>query len=488
MGLFDGKKFDLQSAVGKIQGKIADIAQTTESANVKTDSAPNDNLGKIMFCSNCGTKLNSDAKFCHGCGTAIQGKQEAQVIPSVQMPSVPPIPPQSNNSERQQEYVEQNEPNKIESSNARQNDFVGNVKKCPACGAELSSFTAICPTCGHEINSVSGSNSIKDFSERIDEYDRQISASSIKSKGGWSAWSTNLRIGWVVLNIYTFCIPLLVRAIINLIRFFMPKLSPQEKIKTAFIENYHFPNEKEAIAEALLFIKTKMLFMESDTDKYSLHWSRVWSNKAAQLYQKADIMFHGDKISEEAYFTIKQCQTKIKKKRILVPIITIASIFLVISILCVSCGIRHSNEDFPNTKNATNSIVSEETLEQFVTSYEKAEFVKYNSPASENGLGNSKIYFLCTLDKTEIFETNESYSIILGYATDESGNQWLIELHIIPIVSKTTFDSYIGKNIVLRGVYDGFSETKEMPVVILDEMIALDTGEEVFGMQKVLDE
>lgn len=90
--------------------------------------------------------------------------------------------------------------------------------------------------------------------------------------------------------------------------------------------------------------------------------------------------------------------------------------------------------------------------------------------------------------KRGFYETNASTSIILGYATDESGNQWLIELHIVPVVSKTAFDSYIGKNIVLRGVYDGFSGAKEMPVVILDEMMILDTGEIVFGIARFLDE
>lgn len=406
----------------------------------------------MPFCSNCGKELNNNVKFCPECGA------------------------KSLN-------IEQKQLSKIESSNVRQNEFVGNVKKCPACGAELSSFTAICPTCGHEINSTSGSNSIKDFSERIDEYDRQIFASSIKSKCGWATWSTGLRIGWVILNVYTLCIPLLVYAIRDLIRFFMPKLSPEEKGKTAFIENYHFPNEKEAIVEALLFIKTKMLFMESDTDKYSLHWARVWNNKSIQLYQKADTMFHGDKVSEEAYYTIKQCQAKIKKKRIVAPLITIVSIFLVISINCVSCGIKQSNEDLTDN----NSTVSEEMFEQFISGYEKAEFDKYNSLASGNNMADSRIYFYCTLDKTEILKTDGTISI-LGYVTDESTHKWLIQLHFVPAVSETAFDSYIGKNIVLRGVYSGFSGTMEMPVVVLDEMIVLDTGETVIGMQKLLDE
>lgn len=135
----------------------------------------------------------------------------------------------------------------------------------------------------------------------------------------------------------------------------------------------------------------------------------------------------------------------------------------------------------------TSPAVSKETLERFINGYETVEFNKYNSPASENGLEDSRIYFYCTLDRIEILEANDTTSI-LGYVTDDTDNEWLIQLHFVPAVSKTAFDSYVGEELVLRGVYSGFSGTKEMPVVVLDEMIVLSTGENVMGMQKLLDE
>ena len=147
-----------------------------------------------------------------------------------------------------------------------------------------------------------------------------------------------------------------------------------------------------------------------------------------------------------------------------------------------------SNEP-PNSENASDNNSTSNKIDvpaDFIVGYEKAEFSKYNSPASENGLGDSRIYFNCTLNKTEILEADGTTSI-LGYVTDNAGNEWLIQLHFVPAVSKTSFDSYVGKELILRGVYSGFSGTKEMPVVVLDEMIVLDTGENVFGMQKILD-
>lgn len=144
-------------------------------------------------------------------------------------------------------------------------------------------------------------------------------------------------------------------------------------------------------------------------------------------------------------------------------------------------------DKFNNILDGNSSTISKAKLEQFIKGYEKAEFARYNSPASENGLGDSRICFYCTLDKIEFFEANETTSI-LGYVTDEGGNEWLIQLHFVPASSKNAFDSYVGKELILRGVYIGFSLVKEMPVAVLEEMIVVDTGKSVAGMQKLLDE
>ena len=148
---------------------------------------------------------------------------------------------------------------------------------------------------------------------------------------------------------------------------------------------------------------------------------------------------------------------------------------------------KENIDEFNNIMNGSSSTISKETLEQFINGYDNAVFDDYNSPASENGLGDSRIYIYCTLDKTEILEADGTTSI-LGYVTDETDNEWLIQLHFVPAVSKTAFDTYVGKELILRGVYSGFSGTKKMPVVVLDEMIVLATGENVVGMQKLLDE
>lgn len=44
---------------------------------------------------------------------------------------------------------------------------VGNIKKCPACGAEVGSMVAFCPECGHEFNNVDANKSVQRLSEQL---------------------------------------------------------------------------------------------------------------------------------------------------------------------------------------------------------------------------------------------------------------------------------------------------------------------------------
>lgn len=136
---------------------------------------------------------------------------------------------------------------------------------------------------------------------------------------------------------------------------------------------------------------------------------------------------------------------------------------------------------------ATTGVDVSNQIADFVDSYEKAEFDKFNSLASENGLADTRIYFECTLDKTEVLEADDTKSI-LGYFTDASGNQWLVQMHVIPIVTETYFDTAKGKEVVVKGAYSGYSKKKNMPVVILDEMLIVENGTVMNGMQKLLDE
>ena len=140
-----------------------------------------------------------------------------------------------------------------------------------------------------------------------------------------------------------------------------------------------------------------------------------------------------------------------------------------------------STVEEPHTKS------TEEIPSAFLEGYEKADFSKYNSPASENGLGGKRIYITGTLDKIEILEADGTQTI-LGYLVESGGYTWLIKMHAVPIVTATNFDEAIGKEVICTVVYDGYSEKKEMPSTTLNEIMILENGKTFFGMQKLLDE
>ena len=97
----------------------------------------------MKFCTNCGKQLNDDAKFCDTCGAPISGTQT---------PSIPGI----------------NE--NVADETKRKEVFVGERRKCPVCGVEISAFALTCPN-GHELSGVKVSNIAKDFQEGLIKYE-----------------------------------------------------------------------------------------------------------------------------------------------------------------------------------------------------------------------------------------------------------------------------------------------------------------------------
>lgn len=195
-------------------------------------------------CSNCGTPFYKDAHYCMQCGTSIDGYIAGQ---------------------RRQEYA-------------------GKVIKCPSCGTEIPSFTAICPGCGHEINSDRVSASLKAFIAEINECDEAIAKKPPIKKKWWE--------------------------------FGKRMLTVEERKKVSVIEDFPFPNERESILEALLLIRSKVSFLASEPGNgKTSYWARLWSTKAEQLYVKAEIMLNGDAAAKTAYSDIVAFWKRIKKKR-----------------------------------------------------------------------------------------------------------------------------------------------------------------------------
>lgn len=229
----------------------------------------------MKYCSYCGHQLHEESEFCSGCGK--------QVLEAKQEPD-----------------------------NKRKTTYVGEVRKCPSCGAQIHSFTAVCSECGHEINSGHIDSSLKNFAEKLSEYDALISSDSIPvNKSNWDSWGFWKKTGWILINIYTLFIPLAISKANSRKKTIF---SPSEQNKASFIDHYIFPNEREPILEALLFIKGQMSSLLSrKVNGDSAYWSGVWMGKANQLYAKAQIMLEGDRIANNTYDEISKLNEQIDR-------------------------------------------------------------------------------------------------------------------------------------------------------------------------------
>lgn len=56
---------------------------------------------------------------------------------------------------------------------APKSDKYGDVKKCPACGAMIESFTARCPSCGHEFSNIAANSSIQKLFEMLNKVEAE---------------------------------------------------------------------------------------------------------------------------------------------------------------------------------------------------------------------------------------------------------------------------------------------------------------------------
>ncbi len=256
----------------------------------------------MAFCSNCGVRLNERAKYCPDCGSSVATL--------------------------------------IEVTTKRKQEYLGSIIKCPSCGEELPSLTARCPSCGHEINQARVSSSIRLFADQINQWDIAIVSGPNPPKKGWNSWGTGARVMWVILNIYTLCIPLVFYFTLPLFKYgHTPSLSVSEKNKATFIENYTFPNDRESIIEALLFIKAKTTFLASEplNDK-AAYWYRLWTAKAEQIYQKSEIVLKRDEIVQNVYDDIqkdgKVVKDQVKKKAFLGAAIII-TVIMCLTLICI---------------------------------------------------------------------------------------------------------------------------------------------------------
>lgn len=98
----------------------------------------------MKFCTKCGNQLSDQANFCDKCGSPVSNAQ------------TPPPTPGANEN--------------VADETKRKEVFVGERRKCPICGVEISAFALTCPN-GHELSGVKVSNIAKEFHDGLIKYE-----------------------------------------------------------------------------------------------------------------------------------------------------------------------------------------------------------------------------------------------------------------------------------------------------------------------------
>lgn len=129
--------------------------------------------------------------------------------------------------------------------------------------------------------------------------------------------------------------------------------------------------------------------------------------------------------------------------------------------------------------------LSDEVAVKFVEGYEAAEFSKYNSPASENGLAGNKIYLQAKLDSVDVIKTDAGTDIIYGFFTDNNDHRWYSTLNVTLFDDTSNYSNLIEKPLVVCGIYQGYSEKYKVPAFDMYKLMNLDTGDTKTGFAKI---
>ena len=196
----------------------------------------------------------------------------------------------------------------------REQEYVGTIRKCPNCGAELQSFTGICPSCGHELNDNRVNDSVKDFFLRLEAVASNKNENEIQS----------------------------------------------------LIENYVVPNNKESILEffvlAASLLKTNVNPF-SPSGRRNARFNEMWKTKLNQLSMKAKIILASDPdgVSKIAMIQkeVDSANAKAKKAKIGVIAAVVVAVAIIIGVGAFSIVDRKGafievpKETFISTENIT---------------------------------------------------------------------------------------------------------------------------------------
>jgi|GEM_PF-973283 len=138
------------------------------------------------------------------------------------------------------------------------------------------------------------------------------------------------------------------------------------------------------------------------------------------------------------------------------------SVLAVVSIIAIVAGIAWliMEQDISESTNEENRLFPD-----MVSGYEYGKYEKFNSPASENGLGDTKIYIYG--ECTEIVSRQGSVACFVENGDEE----WLVSLWNVDMVGEKDFSFLVHKEIYIFGMYTGYSNVVQKPAIQYDTIL-----------------
>lgn len=145
---------------------------------------------------------------------------------------------------------------------------------------------------------------------------------------------------------------------------------------------------------------------------------------------------------------------------------------LLAAFLLGGCGSQDIQSEYKadevSTERTEGSANEPETKEpEYIDGFEIAEYEKFNSYASENGLGDTLVYIEGkVLNQTKLGDDAEFPELVL-VVEQKDGNRWCVS-----VISDSEIEGITDNNVKIFGTYLGFSDVMNLPglaVVVGDE-------------------
>lgn len=182
---------------------------------------------------------------------------------------------------------QQQPPAQQPATSAPKSDKYGDVKKCPACGAMIESFTARCPECGHEFSNIAANSSIQKLFEMLNQVEAESKEDATTIMGSLGQMmGDSLSMGG----------------------------NKDTRKRKAIIQNFPIPTTKDDILEFLSMavpLSRKPKMFNNPNYQTEKEMSSVWHAKCEQIIMKAKFSMREDKKTLEM---IKEYADELKIK------------------------------------------------------------------------------------------------------------------------------------------------------------------------------